>query len=82
MTDETIATAKADIEATGDLPVREPIVISWEEWKASRAAKRENLQRLGLDAPSRRTSAIGSQERRLQQAFGARRAPTFASRGS
>ena len=41
--------------------MREPIVISWEEWKASRAAKRENLQRLGLDAPSRRTSAIGSQ---------------------
>ena len=57
--------------------MREPIVISWEEWKASRAAKRENLQRLGLDAPSRRTSAIGSQERRLQQAFGGRRVPMF-----
>ena len=59
--------------------MREPIVISWEEWKASRAAKRENLQRLGLDAPSRRTSVIGSQERRLKQAFGGRRAPTFAT---
>ena len=56
--------------------MREPIVISWEEWKASRAAKRENLRRLGLDAPSRRTSAIGSQEKRLQQAFGGRRVPT------
>ena len=55
--------------------MREPIVISWEEWKASRAAKRENLRRLGLDAPSRRASAIGSQEKRLQQAFGGRRVP-------
>ena len=59
--------------------MREPIVISWEERKASRTAKRENLQRLGLDAPSRRTSAIGGQERRLQQAFGNRRVPTFSS---
>ena len=79
MTDEAIETAEADVEATSDLPVRESIVISWEEWKASRTAKRENLQRLGLDAPSRRTSAIGSQERRLQQAFGGRCVPTFAS---
>ena len=59
--------------------MREPIVISWEEWKASRAEKRENLRRLGLDVPSRRTSAIGSQEKRLQQAFGGRRVPTCSS---
>ena len=38
-----------------------------------------NLRRLGLDAPSRRTSAIGSQEKRLQQAFGGRRGPTYSS---
>ena len=88
MTDEAIATARTDIEATGDLleralrrrlPMREPIVISWEEWKVSRAAKRENLRRLRLDAPSRRTSAIGSQEKRLKQAFGGRRVPTYSS---
>ena len=53
----------------------EPIVLTWEEWKASRAAKRELLEKLGLDAPSRRTSAIGSQEKHLRKAFDGRRAP-------
>ena len=43
----------------------ESIVLTWEERKASRAAKRELLAKLGLGAPSRRKSAIGSQEKRL-----------------
>lgn len=56
-----------------------PIVLTWEEWKASRAAKRELLARLGLSAPSRRTAAIGgSQERRLRKAFAGKRVPAFS----
>ena len=55
----------------------EPIVLTWEEWKASRAAKRELLAKLGLGAPSRRKSAIGSQEKRLRKAFDGRRIPDF-----
>ena len=61
------------------MPSREPIVLTWEEWMASRAAKREALKKLGLDAPSRRLSAIGSADRRLRAAFGGKRAPTFGS---
>ena len=38
----------------------ESIVLTWEEWKASRTAKRELLEKRGLAALSRRTSAIGS----------------------
>ena len=55
----------------------ESIVLTWEEWKASRAARRELLAKLGLGAPSRRKSAIGSQEKRLRKAFDGRRAPAF-----
>jgi len=51
------------------------VVLSWDEWQASRAAKRANLARLGLDAPSRRKTAIGSQEQRLRKAFDGRRVP-------
>ena len=29
----------------------EPIRLTWDEWKAARAAKREALRRLGLDTP-------------------------------
>jgi len=54
---------------------RKPIVIGWEEWKASREAKRVRLKALGLDAPSRRKSGIGSGERRLRKAFGDARVP-------
>ena len=61
------------------MPSREPIVLTWEEWMASRAAKREALKKLGLDAPSRRLSAIGGADRRLRAAFGGERAPTFGS---
>ena len=35
----------------------EPVRLTWEEWKAARAAKRETLRRLGLDAPSRRSES-------------------------
>lgn len=51
------------------------IVIGWNEWLASRAAKRANLRRLGLDAPSRRETDYGTSGRRLRAAFGGLRAP-------
>lgn len=86
MTKDEIVVARADIEATADLLERgrifpmsatEPIVLSWEEWKASRAAKRAALAVHGLDKPSRRTTAIGSQEKRLRKAFDDKRAPNI-----
>lgn len=63
------------------MPSCEPIVLTWEEWQSSRAVKRETLAKLGLFAPSRRTSAsaFGSQEKRLRKAFGEKRAPVFGS---
>ncbi len=54
-----------------------PIVIGWEEWKASREAKRARLRALGLDAPSRRKSGFGGTEARLRKAFSGKRAPKF-----
>lgn len=54
------------------------IVMSWEEWKASRAKKRELLKRLGLDAPSRRETSYSTSDKRLRRAFGGARAPSFA----
>ena len=57
------------------MAAREPIVITWEEWKASRAAKRENLVRFGVDTPSRRTSGIGKSDQRLRAAFDGERVP-------
>ena len=51
----------------------EVIRISWEEWKAGRAAKRETLRKLGLDAPSRRPFG---HDNRLRAVFGGERAPT------
>ena len=53
----------------------EPIRLTWDEWKAARAAKREALRRLGLDTPSRRSESTS--DRRLRAAFGGERAPTF-----
>ena len=53
----------------------EPIRLTWDEWKAARAAKREALRRLGLDAPSRRSESTS--DRRLRAAFDGERAPTF-----
>ena len=53
----------------------EPIRLTWDEWKAARAAKREALRRLGLDAPSRRRESTS--DTRLRAAFGGERAPTF-----
>ena len=75
MTDETIASAKADIESTEDSR-NEVIRLSWEEWQAGRTAKRETLRKLGQDAPSRRP--FGHDDR-LRVAFGGSRAPSFAS---
>ena len=51
------------------------IRTSWDEWKAGRAAKRETLRKLGLDAPSRRPFG---HDGRLRPAFGGSRAPSFA----
>ena len=53
----------------------EVIRISWEEWKASRAAKRETLRKLGLYAPSRRPFG---HDNRLRAVFGGERAPALA----
>ena len=53
----------------------EPIRLTWDEWKAARAAKREALRRLGLDAPSRRSESTS--DRHLRAAFGGKRAPIF-----
>ena len=36
---------------------RRVIRMTWDEWRASRAAKRAALAEKGLDAPSRRTTA-------------------------
>lgn len=58
--------------------MREPIVIEWEDWRASRAMKREVLRRAGLDAPSRRKNAVGTADLRLRRAFGGARVPGWA----
>ena len=58
--------------------MREPIVISWEAWKASRGVKRETLRRVGLAEPSRRTKSVGSADARLRKAFAGRRIPAWA----
>ena len=56
---------------------RTPIRLTWDEWKAARAAKRETLRRLGLDAPSRRSESTS--DRRLRAAFGGERFPALAT---
>ena len=53
----------------------EVIRMTWEEWKAGRAAKRETLRKLGLDAPSRRPFG---HDNSLRPSFGGARAPSFA----
>jgi len=62
------------------MKTREPIVVGWEEWKASRAAKRALLKQHGLDAPSRRKTAYSSSDRRTLAAFGPARVPTFPAK--
>jgi len=57
--------------------MREEIVMSWDEWRASRAAKRANLRRLNLAAPSRRETDYGTSGRRLRRAFGGARVPAL-----
>ncbi|MGI6099279.1 MAG: hypothetical protein GX174_06255 [Lentisphaerae bacterium] len=52
------------------------IRITWEEWKAGRAARRETLRKYGLDSPSRRSSS--SSDKRLRKAFDGKRAPDFS----
>lgn len=52
--------------------------MKWEEWRLSRAAKRDALRRAGLDAPSRRKTSFNASERRMRQAFGGLRVPAWA----
>lgn len=57
------------------------LVIGWEEWRASRAAKRELLRRAGLDAPSRRKTAVGTGDLRLRRMFNGARVPDLRHGG-
>lgn len=59
------------------MPSRKPIVTSWDDWKASREAKRAILRKLGLDVPTRRTKDVGKKDQRLRAAFNGQRAPTL-----
>ena len=54
------------------------ISMTWAEWQESRAAKRANLARLGLDMPSRRETDHGTAGRRLRKVFAGHRVPKFA----
>ena len=58
--------------------MRKVISMSWSEWQESRAAKRANLVRLGLDKPSRRETDYGTAGRRLRKAFAGLRVPQFS----
>ena len=60
--------------------MRDPVVIEWEEWRASREIKREALRRAGLDVPSRRKKSVGTSDLRLRRAFGGGRVPSWAER--
>lgn len=57
----------------------EPLVLGWEEWRASRPAKREMLRRVGLDSPSRRKTVVGTGDIRLRRMFNGARVPDFQS---
>lgn len=59
---------------------RPDIVISWDDWKRGREAKRALLRRLGLDKPCRR--ATSSSDKRLRPAFGGERGPAFGPASS
>ena len=59
-----VKSAVAEIESTTDLlermadPLDSRVIrMTWDEWRASRAAKRAALAEKGLSAPSRRTTA-------------------------
>jgi len=59
-----VKSAVAEIESTTDLlermvdpSERKVTRMTWDEWRASRAAKRTALAEKGLAAPSRRTTA-------------------------
>ena len=58
--------------------MRKEISMAWSEWQESRAAKRANLARLGLDKPSRRETDYGTSGHRLRKAFSGQRVPQFA----
>ena len=53
------------------------IRISWEEWKSSRAAKRDALRMAGLESSSRRKTSFSTSDLRLRKAFNGARVPSF-----
>ena len=67
-----------DIEAAKEVETPD-IVITWEEWKRGREAKRALLRRFGLDKPCRR--AESSSDKHLRPAFGGERGPAFVIEG-
>ena len=50
-----------------DSSEKEAIRITWDEWLASRAAKRAALAAKGLSAPSRRTPSRAAARRAAQE---------------
>ena len=50
-----------------DSSEKEVIGITWDEWLASRAAKRAALAAKGLSAPSRRTTSRAAARRAAQE---------------
>ena len=53
-----------------DSPEKEVIRITWDEWLASRAAKRAALAAKGLSAPSRRTTSRAEARRAAREIVG------------
>lgn len=65
--------------SSGRSPMAKVISMTWAGWQESRAAKRANLARLGLDVPSCRKTDHGTAGRRLRKAFEGQRVPRFGS---
>lgn len=53
--------------SVADSSEKEVIRITWDEWLASRAAKRAALAAKGLSAPSRRTTSRAEARRAAQE---------------
>ena len=53
----------------------EVIRLEWDEWLAERKRRQAVMREFQLDRPSRRKTAIGSQETRLTRAFNGKRVP-------
>ena len=53
----------------------EVIRLGWNEWQVERKRRQAVMREFQLDRPSRRKTAIGSQETRLTRAFDGKRIP-------